>query len=56
MVILVLIVKDFQYITRICIGSDERILDKHAFESVRATPFTRIHGRPTRRDYKILKE
>ena len=27
-----------------------------AFESVRAKPFTRVHGRPTRRDYKILKE
>ena len=26
------------------------------FESVRATPFTRVHGRPTQRDYKILKE
>ena len=28
----------------------------NAFESIRATPFTRIHGRPTRRDNKILKE
>jgi hypothetical protein len=27
-----------------------------AFESVRATPFTRVHWRPTRRNYKILKE
>jgi hypothetical protein len=27
-----------------------------AFESVRATPFTKVHGRPTRCDYKILKE
>jgi len=27
-----------------------------AFESVQAKPFTRVHGRPTRRDYKILKE
>jgi hypothetical protein len=27
-----------------------------AFESVRATPFTRVHGRPTRCDYNILKE
>ena len=27
-----------------------------AFESVRAKPFTRVHGRPTQRDYKILKE
>jgi hypothetical protein len=28
----------------------------NAFESIRATPFTRIHGRPTRWDNKILKE
>ena len=27
-----------------------------AFENVRATPFTRIHGRPSRSDYKILKQ
>ena len=26
------------------------------FESVQAKPLTRVHGRPTRRDYKILKE
>jgi len=30
--------------------------ETNAFESVRATPFTRVHGRPTRRDYKIPKE
>jgi len=27
-----------------------------AWEAVRATPFIRIHGRPTRRDYEMLKE
>ncbi len=27
-----------------------------AFESVRATPIMRVHGRPTRCDYNILKE
>ncbi len=27
-----------------------------AFDAVRATPFTRVHGRPTRKDYKIIKE
>jgi hypothetical protein len=27
-----------------------------AFKSIRATPFTRVHGRPTRRNYNILKE
>ena len=26
------------------------------FESIRAKPFMRVHRRPTRRDYKILKE
>ncbi len=26
-----------------------------AFESIQANPFTRVHGRPTQRDYKILK-
>ncbi len=29
---------------------------KTALESVRAIPFTRVHGRPTRRNYKTLKE
>ncbi len=27
-----------------------------ALESVHAVPFTRVHGRPTRRNYKTLKE
>jgi hypothetical protein len=27
-----------------------------AFEAVQATPFTRVHGRPTRKDYELLKE
>jgi hypothetical protein len=27
-----------------------------AFNGVHATPFTRVHGRPTRKDYEILKE
>ena len=30
--------------------------ETNAFESVRATPFTRVHGRPTQCDYKALKE
>ena len=30
--------------------------ETNAFESVRATPFTRVHRRPTRRDYEVLKE
>jgi hypothetical protein len=27
-----------------------------ALESIRANPFTRVHGRPTRRNYKTLKK
>ncbi len=27
-----------------------------AFEAVRATPFKRVHGRPTHKDYELLKE
>ena len=27
-----------------------------AFDEVHATPFMSVHGRPTRKDYKILKE
>jgi hypothetical protein len=27
-----------------------------AFEAVQATPFTRVHGRPTCKGYKLLKE
>jgi hypothetical protein len=27
-----------------------------ALESIRANPFTRVHGRPTRRNYETLKE
>ncbi len=30
--------------------------DTTAFEAVRATPFMRVHGRPTRKDYELLKE
>ncbi len=26
------------------------------YDGVRATPFTRIHGRPTRQDYELLKK
>ena len=26
-----------------------------AYENVRSNPFTRVHGRPTRSDYEILK-
>ncbi len=30
--------------------------ETNAFESVRATPFTRVHRRPTRCNYEVLKE
>jgi hypothetical protein len=36
--------------------STARTAETTAFENVRAIPFTRIHGRPTRSDYKILKQ
>jgi hypothetical protein len=35
--------------------STTRAAETTAFENVRAVPFTRIHGRPTRSAYKILK-
>ncbi len=27
-----------------------------SYNAVRATPFTQIHGRPTRQDYELLKK
>ena len=36
--------------------STARTAETTAFENVRATPFTRIHGRPSRSDYEILKQ
>jgi hypothetical protein len=36
--------------------STEKQAETSAFEAVRATPFTRVHGRPTRKDYEFLKE
>jgi hypothetical protein len=35
--------------------STARAAKTTAFENIRAVPFMRIHGRPTRSDYKILK-
>jgi hypothetical protein len=34
----------------------EKQAETTAGEAVRATPFTRVHGRPTRKDYELLKE
>jgi len=36
--------------------STARTAEMTAFENVRATPFTRIHWRPSRSDYEILKQ
>jgi len=36
--------------------STARAAETTAFENVRSTPFTRIHGHPSRSDYKILKQ
>ena len=35
--------------------STARAAEASAYENVRANPFTRIHGRPTRGDYEIIK-
>ena len=35
--------------------STARAAETSAYENVRANPFTRIHGRPTRGDYEIIK-
>ena len=31
-------------------------IENTTYESVRGTPFTKIHGRPSRNDYEILKK
>jgi hypothetical protein len=36
--------------------STTKSIEAPAFEAVRATPFTKIHGRPTRNDYETLKK
>ena len=36
--------------------STARAAETTAFENVHSTPFTRIHGHPSRSDYKILKK
>ena len=35
--------------------STARAAEASAYDNVRANPFTRIHGRPTRSDYEIIK-
>ncbi len=36
--------------------SATKSIEAEAFEAVRATPFTKIHGRPSRNDYETLKK
>jgi hypothetical protein len=36
--------------------STTKSIKAEAFEAVRATPFTKIHGRPTRNNYETLKK
>jgi hypothetical protein len=36
--------------------SSARSAENTAFETIRMTPFTRIHGRPSWSDYEILKQ
>jgi hypothetical protein len=42
--------------TKIMQSSTAKLAESASYDTVRATPFTRIHGRPTRHDYKTLKK
>ncbi len=37
-------------------SSTAKLAESVSYDAVRETPFTRIHGRPTRHDYKTLKK
>ena len=37
-------------------SSSAKAVETTSYDGVRATPFTRIHGRPTRQDYELLKK
>ena len=37
-------------------SSSVKVVETNAYNAVRATSFTRIHGRPTRNDYELLKK
>jgi hypothetical protein len=37
-------------------SSSIKVAETTSYDGVRATPFTRIHGRPTRQDYELLKK
>jgi hypothetical protein len=36
--------------------SSAKAAETTSYDAVCATPFTQIHGRPTRQDYKLLKK
>jgi hypothetical protein len=42
--------------TKIMPSSTAKLAESASYDAVRATPFTQIHGRPTRHDYKTLKK
>jgi hypothetical protein len=37
-------------------SSSAKAAEMMSYDAIRATPFTQIHGRPTRQDYKSLKK
>ncbi len=37
-------------------SSSVKAAETTSYDEVRSTPFTRIHGRPTRQDYELLKK
>ena len=37
-------------------SSSAKLAEQMSYDAVRSVPFTRIHGRPTRQDYKLLKK
>jgi hypothetical protein len=42
--------------TKIMPSSSAQLVESTSYDAVCATPFTQIHGRPTRHDYKTLKK
>ena len=37
-------------------SSSTKLTEQTSYNTVRSVPFTQIHGRPTRQDYKLLKK
>ena len=46
----------FEHTRLIMPSSSVKAAETTSYDGVRATPFTRIHGRPTRQDYELLKK